>query len=142
MKKWLDKLCGKIWWKKLGGKIAWKSLVEEFFWKNLVVISCGKIGWKPCFKCFVFFMRQIGRNSLVEKSMDKMYWKDQVEIVEKVGQKIGSKNPIDILCGKLCGKLDGKVGWKTLVQKLGNNEVQKLGGLGLQCTVIQYSSVC
>ena len=55
MKKWLDKLCGKIWWKKLGGQIAWKSLVEEFFWKNLVVILCGKIGWKPCFKCFCFF---------------------------------------------------------------------------------------
>ena len=52
MKKWLDKLCGKIWWKKIGGKIAWKSLVEEFFWKNLVVILCGKIGWKPCFQCF------------------------------------------------------------------------------------------
>ena len=54
MKKWLDKLCGKIWWKKLGGQIAWKSLVEEFFWKNLVVILCGKIGWKPCLKC-VFY---------------------------------------------------------------------------------------
>ena len=66
MKKWLDKLCGKIWWKKLGGKIAWKSLVEEFFGKiwlsyyveklggnlvlNVLFFLCGKLGgtvwWK------------------------------------------------------------------------------------------------
>ena len=59
MKKWLYKLCGKMWWKKLGGQIAWESLVEEFFWKNFVVILCGKIGWKPCFKC-VFFHGKLG----------------------------------------------------------------------------------
>ena len=44
MKKWLDKLCGKIWWKKLGGKIAWKSLVEEFFGKIWLSYYVEKLG--------------------------------------------------------------------------------------------------
>ena len=44
MKKWLDKLCGKIWWKKLGGQIAWKSLVEEFFGKIWLSYYVEKLG--------------------------------------------------------------------------------------------------
>ena len=79
-KKMYEGMVRQIVLKNLVEEARWTNCVEKLggriFWKNLVVILCGKIGWKPCFKCFVFFMRQIGRNSLVEKSMDKMYWKN------------------------------------------------------------------
>ena len=56
------KLRGKAWWKNFFGKI-WLSYHVEKLGGNLVLNV-------------FFFKGQIGRNSLVEKSMDKMYWKN------------------------------------------------------------------
>ena len=54
-----EEMVRQIMWKNLVEETKWSNCVEKLggriFLKNLVVILCGKIGWKPCFKCLFFY---------------------------------------------------------------------------------------
>ena len=78
-KKMYEEMVIQIMWKNVVEETRWSNCVEKLggriFWKNLVVILCGKIGWKPCFKCFVFFYAA----NLEEQFGGKIYGQNVLE---------------------------------------------------------------
>ena len=79
-KKMYEEMVRQIMWTNLVEETRWSNCVEKlggriFFEKNWLSYYVEKLGGNLVLNV-CFFIRQIGRNSFVVKSMDKMYWKN------------------------------------------------------------------